>query len=579
MDNLHTPNNRRVLVIDDNPSIADDFRKILMPPPVSGQIEATERALFAAPLNDHDTPAFELDAAQQGRAGVDLVVEACRQGRPYALAFVDMRMPPGWDGVETIERLWEHDPKLQVVICTAYSDYSWGQIAKRLGRNDQLLILKKPFDTAEVCQLALALTQKWCLTRQAQWKVEELNTLVDAQTKELKDEVAARRRSEAALAARLAAIDSAHDCIVITDRRGVIEYVNPAFEKVTGYTAAEALGQKTSILKSGEHDEAFYRDLWKTILAGDVWQGEIINRRKDGTLYPERMTITPVRDAAGRIAQFVAIKRDVTQTKRAEQTQREHEAAKEAVQSLNRVLGVVGHELRTPLAAVRATTEFLVTDGVSDPEQLRVFIQNIHNEVVRMSGLLNNLLEAAHLHSGQIHWQWGDADLSAVCRQAAEMVRPFVDQQRVKLDWQIDPPNLRMQGDADAISRMLVNFVHNSVKHTPQGFIRVDVSRVNTPDGDRVRFRITDSGEGIAQDIVKKLGKAFVLNNGFAGSDYVKGTGLGLAICKEIAAVHGGSITVRSRPGAGCTFTVVVKADLPGPAQPRAEAADILEVA
>ncbi|HAI14649.1 MAG TPA: hypothetical protein DCM28_23290 [Phycisphaerales bacterium] len=128
---------------------------------------------------------YQVDSAMQGRDGLSKVINALDEGKPYAVAFVDMRMPPGWDGVQTISRLWEKDPHLQVVICTAYSDYSWEQIIERLGMSDRMLILKKPFDPAEVAQLALALTQKWTVTRQANTIVRTLEKLVEDRTNEL----------------------------------------------------------------------------------------------------------------------------------------------------------------------------------------------------------------------------------------------------------------------------------------------------------------------------------------------------------------------------------------------------------
>src|SRR5437879_7222061 len=131
------------------------------------------------------TVSYQLDAAYQGQEAVELVQRRLAEGEHYALAFIDMRMPPGWDGVQTVEQLWRVDPDVQVIICTAYSDYSWEQILERLGANDRLLILKKPFDTAEVCQLALALTEKWQLARHAHLKLSQLKSMVEEQTREL----------------------------------------------------------------------------------------------------------------------------------------------------------------------------------------------------------------------------------------------------------------------------------------------------------------------------------------------------------------------------------------------------------
>src|ERR1017187_4156900 len=151
--------NHRILIIDDNESIHADFRDILCP---GSSSSAAARKVEAA-LFDEDPQAdqgsFELDSAYQGQSGLVMVEQALAEKRPYALAFVDVRMPPGWDGVETIARIWKVCPEIQVVVCTAYSDYSWEEMRAKVGQADSLLILKKPFDNVEVQQLAHALSK------------------------------------------------------------------------------------------------------------------------------------------------------------------------------------------------------------------------------------------------------------------------------------------------------------------------------------------------------------------------------------------------------------------------------------
>jgi len=154
--------NRRVLVIDDNTAIHDDFRKILSPSRLSeAALDEFESMLFGQSEQRSAHTAFELDFATQGEQGVEMVRKAHAANRPYAVAFVDVRMPPGMDGVDTTARIWQLDPDIQIVICTAYSDHTWEQILKKLGRSDRLVVLKKPFDNIEVLQLADTLTQRW----------------------------------------------------------------------------------------------------------------------------------------------------------------------------------------------------------------------------------------------------------------------------------------------------------------------------------------------------------------------------------------------------------------------------------
>ncbi len=189
MTQLSQTASRRILVIDDSEAIHADFRKLLevQEPPAS--LTAAKAALFgpaadasaARPLQ----PGFEVDAALQGEEGFQKVQEALKAGHPYRVAFVDMRMPPGWDGLETIKRIWQVDYDIQIVICTAYSDYSLDQITRELGYSDRLLLLKKPFDSAEVLQLASALSEKWELKREAATTMEQLKAMVREQTAEI----------------------------------------------------------------------------------------------------------------------------------------------------------------------------------------------------------------------------------------------------------------------------------------------------------------------------------------------------------------------------------------------------------
>lgn len=199
MNNMPADKNQRVLVIDDNRAIHDDFRKILSPATATAAaLDATEAAVFGSPTDAVQQTRFELDSAYQGQEGLRLVQKALAAGRPYAVAFVDVRMPPGWDGVETTRNVWAIDPDLQIVLCTAYSDYSWGELFEKLGERDGLLILKKPFDGVEALQLAHALTEKWRLHQQSRRKMEELESRVAARTADLAETNAALQEENSA---------------------------------------------------------------------------------------------------------------------------------------------------------------------------------------------------------------------------------------------------------------------------------------------------------------------------------------------------------------------------------------------
>jgi len=189
MDDKHS----RIIVIDDNPDIFKIISKILTREKNHHKLDEMETVLLdpnhdpspAGSLSSSSMFNFEVDYASQGQEGVERIRQACEQGNPFSLAFVDMRMPPGWNGIETIEHIREIDPDIQTVICTAYSDYSWEEIVKHLGITDSLLILKKPFAFAEVSQIAIAMTTKWLLAKQAAMKMRDLEEMVKQKTGEL----------------------------------------------------------------------------------------------------------------------------------------------------------------------------------------------------------------------------------------------------------------------------------------------------------------------------------------------------------------------------------------------------------
>jgi two-component system sensor histidine kinase/response regulator len=229
--------NRRILVIDDNRAIHGDFRKILCPP-VRSDAENSLDALANELLGNADESGsrppsvadFMVESAYQGREGCDLVREAELAARPYAMAFVDVRMPPGWDGIETTLELWKIAPDLQVVICTAYSDYSWDEMLTKLSGSDRLLILKKPFDSVEVLQLASSLTEKWHLLQSARLHAVELEERVRLRTRELQSANATLEREIARRAQVESDLVSAKEAAEAADRAKSVFLANMSHE-------------------------------------------------------------------------------------------------------------------------------------------------------------------------------------------------------------------------------------------------------------------------------------------------------------------------------------------------------------
>jgi diguanylate cyclase (GGDEF)-like protein/PAS domain S-box-containing protein len=320
--------NHRILIIDDNRAIHDDFHKILAASNGAAELDAADSALFGA--NNATATAqrecCELDSAYQGQEGYEKVRQSLEAHRPYAMAFVDMRMPPGWDGVQTIEKILQIDPDIQIVICTAYSDYSWEDILSKFGRIDRLLILKKPFDMAEVSQLACALTEKWSLTQQANLKMSEMESMVHEQTRALETEVTERRQSEAALQLikeRYAlAVAGANDGIWDWDVARNTVFFSPRWKAMLGFTQDEISSDPEEWFSRIHPDdvERTRREL-NTHLEGrsEQFYSEHRTRNKAGEYRWMLSRGVGVRDATGVVSRIAGSKTDITDRKVAEE--------------------------------------------------------------------------------------------------------------------------------------------------------------------------------------------------------------------------------------------------------------------
>src|SRR5581483_456592 len=334
---MPTEKNRRILIIDDNRAIHDDFRKILVREDTS-HLDALESSLFGEPAPAAAVTSYLVDSAYQGQEGVALVERRLAEGERYALVFLDMRMPPGWNGVETLERLWKVDPDIQVVICTAYPDCSWEDLLGKFGEVDRLLILKKPFDTAEVCQLACALTEKWRLARRAHLKLNQLRAMVDEQTRDLQQLAQSLRASEERYTIAAAA---ANDGLWDWDLLGDTVYYSPRWKAMLGFVESEIGSALTEwIDRLHPDDRVPVRAELDAHLTGRVeaFRAECRLRHKDGQYRWMLWRGLGVRDAAGRVVRMAGSQTDITERRVAEEQLR-HDAFHDTLTGLaNRAL-------------------------------------------------------------------------------------------------------------------------------------------------------------------------------------------------------------------------------------------------
>lgn len=345
-------------------------------------------------------------------------------------------------------------------------------------------------------------------------------------------------------------------------------YFNSAIQTVLGYRETD-IGDSYEWWWKGVHedDRSRIRDSLEVLFAGraETWSGEYRYRRADGTYADIFDRAWVVRDDSGRVTRVIGAMQDQSERKRAAEIQQERNSLRDAVRAMDQVLGVVGHELRTPLAGLRAISEFLLDDAARQTEQWEQFLKDMHDEVIRMSQTVNDLLEAARLNSGRATWHFGQVGLRQVCEEALTSVRPLIDESRVTLTSTVCPPDLCLTGDADALRRLILNLVSNARKYTSAGSIGVHASTCQSGTERWVEIRVSDTGAGIPPEIASRLGEPFALNSGAVGANFVSGTGLGLSICKAIAAAHGGAIQFESTTGEGTIVTVALRADLTEP--------------
>ena len=366
-------------------------------------------------------------------------------------------------------------------------------------------------------------------------------------------DITERKLAQAELTRLATAVNQTADSIVITDTAGNIEYVNPAFELVTGYTKEEALGKNPRFLKASVNNPSIYEDLWGTITRGDVWVGQLINKRKDGSLFNERATISAVRDEAGKIAHFIAVKKDMTHEYQLEDQLRQSQK----MEAIGQLAGGVAHDFNNLLTAINGYSS-LALQRLGDDHAVKPYLEEVKKAGERAANLTRQLLAFGRKQILQPI----PLDLNSIVSDMNKMLRRLIGED-INLTAKLATNLKKIKADPGQIEQVLVNLVVNARDAMPQGgsltieTASVELDReyarahVGTQAGNYVMLAVSDTGTGMSEETRARIFEPF-----FTTKEKGKGTGLGLSTVYGIVQQSGGSIWVYSELNCGTAFKV-----------------------
>lgn len=373
----------------------------------------------------------------------------------------------------------------------------------------------------------------------------------------VENDITERKNSEEQIAKLTKGIENSPTIVVITDSDGKIEYVNTRFVEVTGYKFEEVVGQTPRVLNSGYQSRKIYEDLWSTIKAGKNWKGELYNRKKDGTLYWESATISPILNSNNEITHFIAIKEDITERKRLyEEMLIALDKAEKATRAKSEFLATMSHEIRTPMNGVIGMTSLLAKTQLTD-EQID-YVNTIRNSGDALLSIINDILDFSKIESGRMEMEFYPFDVRQCVEDVADLFWIKASQKNISLRYSVSPKlQHQVLGDVTRLRQVLVNLVGNAIKFTEKGRVEIEVElleNVSTETNLTLLFKVNDTGLGIAKDKVSKLFSPFMQVDSSITRRF-GGTGLGLAITKRLVDLMGGEIRVASVEGKGSAFS------------------------
>jgi len=379
-------------------------------------------------------------------------------------------------------------------------------------------------------------------------------------------DITQRKATEQRLRQLSRAVEQSPSSVMITDTKGNIEYVNPKFTEVTGYSFEEAYGKNPRMLKSGDLPPETYRELWEAIRSGREWHGEFRNRRKNGESFWEAASMCSITDEHGVITHFLAVKEDITERKRAEMAVLEAKhIAEEANHAKDDFIAALSHELRTPLTPVLLTVNALQDDASLKPD-LRNQIRLIHHNIQLEARLIDDLLDVSKIAHGKISLQHEGVDVSDLLSKALEIIREDIVRKGITIRVEANAQHVRAYGDPTRLQQVFWNLLKNAAKFTPTGG-SIDIRMFN-PDPHTLCTEFRDTGIGIAPEFIDKIFRPFEQGTASWNHRY-GGLGLGLSISKAIVELHGGTLSAASEGlSRGAIFTVCLPVSETAPVAP-----------
>ncbi len=529
--------NRKILIIDDDQGIWRAYRNVLdyVSAPANS---ATQKLadLLADHADNHDSvlPIFDLHFASQGQDGFAMVQQAIASGCPFSTAFIDVRMPPGWDGMETAYRIRQFDPEIEIVIVTAYTDRSREEIVQHVGCPAKLLFLRKPFDPEELYQMALSLSEKWRLGRQ------------DLQNQSILADSEARFRG---------LVENSSDFVWEVDNQGRFTYCSPICQEIYGYTPQELLGNIFFEFLMDDTQTEHYRNLF-TELTRKKQSFKAIEfccqHRNGGKLWIESSGI-PILDNKGNLDGFRGIDRDISGRRKLQQ-QFLHAQKMEAV---GRLSGGVAHDFNNILTTIIGYSELALLK-MDQETPWREDIEMVRQAGLRASDLTRQLLAFSRKQVLEMKV----VNFNDLVNNMAKMLTRLIGED-IELILRTQSLIGNMTADPNQLEQIIMNLVVNARDAMPNGgqlIIETTAMEVDNEyshrhldlkPGSYVTLSLSDTGEGMSKEVQERIFEPF-----FTTKDKSRGTGLGLATIYGIVKQHHGYIYVYSEQGIGTTFKI-----------------------